>query len=568
MNNRYNKALTALMGMALCMACTDEWNDHYAEGGQQSGGTLWESIKANSELSNFASVVEACGYDVTLNGSQTYTIYAPTNQYFSKEKADSIIQVYNTNKAQGVRTAENPAIRQFLQNHIALYKKPVSTLTNDTISMMNSKYQMLTPTTVGNRQMLSSNTLCGNGVLFTIDGTIAYYPNVFEYLGTDAELDSVYQFLKSFNVYEFDPNQSVPGGINANGETEYLDSVSVLNNPFFRSYGEINSEDSSYVFLAPTNSEWNRLVAEYEPYFVYATNVNKRDSLQHTNARVAAISYSAFNANDAKNKSLQDSVVSTSYSAYNGDDPYGIFYKPYDAGKGIFAGTTEADCSNGKVLKASDYRISSYQTFNQIVKIEGESTYYVDTLNNVEDPVTVVEVTEDNPFYNKISSHSLVKVIPDLTAVDADHKPTIRYTVSGLLSNVGYDVYVVFAPALAVDTLASDEDRLPCRFQGRVNYTTLDGNEGTYNFTTRSNNMATNFTTGKEGQRVDTVVAVRVLNNKKFPTSSLGLDQSGIKVTIMANVEQNQTSKYTRTMLIDCIRFVPHDRPSDLWTKE
>ena len=107
---------------------------------------------------------------------------------------------------------------------------------------------------------LTKNVLYGNGVLFTINNKVEYFPNVFEYLGLDKDLDSVYQFVNSYSEYEFNPNKSVPGDI-IDGRTEYLDSVTELSNLLFRTLGRINSEDSTYWMVAPTNEEWTNLTS-------------------------------------------------------------------------------------------------------------------------------------------------------------------------------------------------------------------------------------------------------------------------------------------------------------------
>lgn len=572
MKNRYSKALAVLMGVALCASCTDTWNDHYAEGdgGASTGGTLWAALQANPDLSNFASVVKACGYDVTLDGSQAFTVYAPTNAHFTSAQADSVIAVFNTNKQQGIRTTDNPAIIQFLRNHISLYKKPVSSLTNDTITMMNGKYQPLTSTAVGGRAMLSKNAPCSNGVLFTIDGKIDYYPNVYEYLGQDSELDSIYRFLSSYNNYEFSADESVPGDI-IDGQTVYRDSVVHLRNSVLSTLGEINSEDSLYWMLAPTNDVWNEKVREYEQYFTYNSTVNKGDSMQHANARMALLRATVFNRHTNTDAALQDSAAST--SATSGEvrmalnkDPYGVFYKPYAQG-GIFEGLSPVECSNGAVMKTSDFRISPYATFAQTISIEAEYSSNLADNNpiiNAEDPLTTVQVDESNPFYSQVSGHGYADVMPDLTKVDNDNKPTVTYKVNDLLSNMAYDVYVVFAPVLASDTLASAEKRLPCRFQGKVMFTDENGMAKEYNF----NKTATGTQQGRPVSfetRPDIVDSVLVLSNRTFPFASYGLSETNITVRIISNVLASQTSNYSQTMHIDRILFIPHDKPADLW---
>lgn len=551
MNNNINmikSAVAAVAAITVCFSCSDTWDDHYGEAGTLgSGETVWEAVSSDAKLTNFARVAKECGYDLTLSSSQAFTVFAPTDDNFTSQQADSVINVYKTSQQAGVQTDENPAIRQFLQNHISLYKNPVSSLTNDTIVMMNGKYQTLTSGAIGGESFNTSNTLCSNGLLFTVNGKISYFPNVFEYLGNDAELDSVYSFLSSHNVYEFQPDKSVAGGI-VDGQTVYLDSVSILQNDLLKQIGELNSEDSTYWMLAPVNSVWEQKVAEYESYFTYAANVAKRDSMQYVNARLALIGGGVFSRTNNPDAAFRDSAVSTLATSYEmrrltGEDRYYIYDRPFDAG-GIFNGAEDIECSNGHVLKTSDYRIDKFDTFLQTIKIEAEYTSYQDTIVNAEEPLTVCEVSEGNPFYNKVSGNGYVDVVPSAS----DAKPQIMFNVPGVLSNVGYDIYVVFAPVLASDTLASADSRLPNLFRASTSYVKEDGNWT--NDPARKNYETT----------PDVVDTVLVAENKSFSSCSVGLSEPQVKLTILSQVNPSQTSRYSRTMHIDCILFVPHDK--------
>ena len=66
-------------------------------------------------------------------------------------------------------------------------------------------------------------------------------------------------------------------------------------------------------------------------------------------------------------------------------------------------------------------------------------------------------VPTNNPFYGKISNNSFAEIAPK----SLGSQPTVTFNIDNVLSKVGYDIYVVFAPALAYDTLATDEQRLP-----------------------------------------------------------------------------------------------------------
>ena len=109
-------------------ACTDAWDDHYESLGSGEGGvhegTLWQAISSNPNLSNFAKVAEGCNYVDKLNGSQVFTVFVPTNDHFSEADADKLISDYNAQKGT-VLEENNTVLKEFMQNHIMLYKHNV-----------------------------------------------------------------------------------------------------------------------------------------------------------------------------------------------------------------------------------------------------------------------------------------------------------------------------------------------------------------------------------------------------------------------------------------------------------
>ncbi len=553
-NHIMGKAWLGLAALALPLASCSDWDDHYdpSTGDGSAKTTLWQAISSEADLSNFAHVLQGCGYNRNLSGSQTYTVFALTNDGLSAEQADSLVNAYQTQKDNGVRDNDNTVIRQFVQNHISLFTQPVSSLTNDTLTMLNGKIEAVTPTAIGKREFVTSNALHTNGVLFTINKKIDYFPNIFEYLGIDSRIDSAYNFINSYSRYEFSEAASVPGGINADGQTEYLDSVVVLSNSLFRSMGQINSEDSTYWMLVPTNDQWTRMVNEYHDYFDYANTVNKRDSMQEANTRLAILSGTVFSRTINPDRSFADSAVSTIASSYQirkymDLEPYNIFYRPFDAG-GIFDGTIDAECSNGHVRIAPNFNVPKEKTFFQTVKVEAENISRQDTLIDASQPLTVHQVTTDNPFYDKISSNQFVSVIAENTSTNPNHFPVaaVQYSIPNLLSNVGYDIYVVFAPQWAYNQYIPEEDLLPNRFRCMLYYTNKDN---------RQLNRRLDLKT-TDPLKVDTI---QVASNMKFPACSYGLAQPNVKLRIMSQVSQSQTSKFSTDFHIDCIIFKPHE---------
>ena len=553
-NHILGKAWLGLAALALPLASCSDWDDHYdpATTSGDSKTTLWEAISSEANLSNFAQVLKGCGYDRNLSGSQTYTVFALTNDGLTAAQADSLVNSYQTQKNNGVRDDDNTVIRQFVQNHLSLFTQPVSSLTNDTITLLNGKIASVTQKTIGSQPFITTNALHSNGLLFTVGQQISYFPNIFEYLGIDNSIDSAYNFINSYSNYEFNESASVAGGINSEGQTEYLDSVVTFTNSLFHTIGQINTEDSTYWMVVPTNDVWNKLVSEYHDYFNYANTVNKRDSMQEANTRLAILSGTVFSRTINPDAAFADSAVSTqaySYSIRKNQDlePYNIFYRPFDAG-GIFDGTTDVECSNGHVRIAPQFNVPKQKTFFQTIKVEAENVSRQDTLIDTSQPLTVREVSADNPFYDKVSSNSFVSVIAENTSTNPNHfpVPAVQYSIPGVLSNVGYDIYVVFAPIRAYNENILDKDVLPNRFRCMLYYNNKDNKQ-----LNKRLEMKTNDPT-----KVDTV---QVASNFTFPTCSYGLSDATVKLRIMSQVTQSQTANYATDFQIDCIIFKPHE---------
>lgn len=538
-------SLVALLALA---SCSDDWDSHYAPS-TGDATSLWESISQESSVSNFAKVLKAADFDRKLSGSQAYTVFALTNDALSASQADSLVEAYQAQKAAGVRDNDNTVVRQFIQNHISLYRHPVSTQTNDSIKMMNGKYAVLTPTSVGGNPFVVTNQLHSNGVLFTVNNRVKYFPNVFEYLGIDHDLDSVFRFINSFSDYEFVESASVPGGI-VDGQTVYLDSVMQMRNNILNLLGYINSEDSTYWMLAPTNAEWSRMVTAYRPYYNYANTVANRDSMQETNTRLAILLGTVFSRTVNPEPAFRDSALSTSALSYQyrrmlNADPYYIFYHPFEA-NGIFAGTRSLECSNGSVLKTADFRIDKRNTFLQTIKVEAENLVRQDTIIDAEQPLEVHTVQSGNAFYDKLSGNQFVELIASNTSADPNHfpYPTVMYSVPDVLANVGYDIYVVMAPVQAYNPYAADADTLPNKILCNLYY----------------NNQDNKLQQRRLGVSVSTpgkVDTIKVAGNFKFPICSYGLSQPNVRLRIQSQVGRNETAKYSTNMRLDCIIFKP-----------
>ena len=553
--NKYMKA-SGLFCAALALgACSDEWDDHYDVAGGVPGSnvTLWETMNANSQLSNFTKVLEACGYKPSLAGNQVFTVFAPTNDNLTTEDADGIISLYNQEKAAGVINKDNKAIKEFVQNHIALYNHSVAkTGADTTIVMMNGKYQTLGPAAFAGQSLLTKNQLIKNGVLFTMGSPAEYLPNVFEYLEKDDALDSIASFLYSYNNYEFDPDQSVPGEI-VDGETTYLDSVKVLKNDVLRRYiGEVNEEDSVFWMLAPNNEQWKAMIDQYSSFYNYDNTVVNRDSLSNLWAHLAVSMGTVFSMSNNTESSLRDSAYSVNAIPASAREldygfkdarPY-IYDRPFDAG-GVFENAEMIKCSNGYVLKVPNWNLTPDMTFLRRIKVEAENTSYrkeyAETASRIP---TIVTVSPDNKeFYNKISGNKYL----ELLSVSKDSKPSVTFNISNVLSSVPYDIKLVMAPALAGDTLATDEQRKLLLVTTTLGWNKQDGSETTKQLQRRM-----------EVQK-DVVDTLLLAEDFVFETCSYDLDtpQVTLKIESSGRPSGSKKDQYQTSLRIDCIILEP-----------
>ncbi len=553
----YKKVLGAVAVALAFMGCSDEWNEHY-NASTGATGTLWEAISSDNDLSNFARVVKACGYDTTLVGRQIFTVFAPTNANFTSAEADSVISVYQQEKAQGIKDKDNGAVKEFLQNHIALYNYSVSGSSNDSIVMLNGKYVQLKANSFGGEQIVSANKAYGNGVLFTLNHRVNYFPNIFEYLRKDTELDSVANFLYAYNRYVFDEKSSVPGDI-VNGKTVYLDSVVNLQNELFRRIGLLNTEDSTYWMVAPTNQVWGKLINEYKSYFNYDKTINKRDSLCDANAGMAILRGTAFSRTSNPESAIRDSAMSVNAVpyvvrfAYYGtpNAKYYQYDKPFAPG-GVFDGTQNISCSNGRVMKAADWHIDKTQTFFQTIYAEGENSDRLDSVDRLstQAPLRIASVQSRNPFYGKLSGNSFAKILPTGTSSNT----MAVFNVPSVLSNIGYDIYVVTAPALADDTLASAIDRLGTKFRVRLSHSDENGRPlNSRNWITLQSTLRTT---------PDAIDTFKVGTNVKLPFCSYGSNITPqVKIIFDTRVSNSEVrnGSFNRNLYLDCIIFKPHE---------
>ena len=580
------KIYTKVLGLALAAltftACSDTWDDHYegmSEGVLQ--GSLWQAIEKDGNLSNFASVLKACGFDKSLASSQVFTVFAPTNDIFSAEDAAAKIAAYNEEK-KTLSDEDNTIIKEFVKNHIAMYSHSTAPGVTDSLLLMNGKRVLFSSELIGTTPIRngSANLHYENGMLFFLANEIDYKPNVFEYLRKDPDLDSLRSFLYNSHFYrkEFEASLSVPGGIE-DGKTVYLDSVfSQVNELYDNRFlsARLTAEDSTYWMVAPTNEVWRQLIEKYEPYFNYTKTTVDRDSFVYTFPRLAIMKGAIFSKTLNRETALRDSAFSTLAVAgeyreskwgvpffhyYQYGNRNGSLLKPLQA-NGVLEGIQDesddrnVSCSNGIVKKTSKWNIDPLNTFNQVL------IYPATTRSNIQEIIkdqntttkaleeivdmTALSIDANSPYYNKIWGNKFMQFKPTKATKDV----WVRFSLTNVLSNMGYDIYLVAAPILANDSTATDLQRLPSKFDATLCYLNEDGKKDSTVLVT------------KQPIEKDMVDYILLAEDFKFPCCTYALTESTPQVSlkIATNVTNLETRRntFTRTMNIAYIMLVPH----------
>lgn len=457
-------------------ACSD-WDDHYSAdsttGG--SGASLWETISANQNLSDFASLLKRTGYNDVLATEQVYTVWAPENSVLDS-KMDSLAGV-----------TDSALVAEFIKNHITRGSFLASGDIDENVHMLNGKVKNFKSEAAAYYYMdqirlTNTNIPVGNGVLHTLKDQINFEPNIYEYLFRNSNTSEIAAFFNSYYTKEIDTENSVAGPMK-NGELSYLDTVYVEDNELFSQFNaKIDVEDSSYTYIIPTNTAWNKAVEHQQQYFQYPTtgayntftvtidqgdlkvtqgsteNVDG-DSLKNENIKRNILADLAFSHNVNDNAKLQtrtsglDSLVSTtgtvfknSYLTESGErvqlgDADEIFKDPNLKWQAL---------SNGQAYITDTLLMRPWMTWNPIMTVNASSAAigarYASSATSVR--VSSTERIDTVPgSLHGISSYYMV------TASATGAKPEAYFYGPNLLSQQ-YAVYMTMVPANLTDTLA------------------------------------------------------------------------------------------------------------------
>lgn len=550
------------------VGCQDAWDDHYGQTADTSYGnaSLYEIISQRSELSDFRQVLDSARlyangritsthYRDLLDADQFFTIWAPVNGTFNK---DSLLQLCAT--SEGDSLVEH----HFLKNHMARYSHSVNGK-DGIVRLFNEKDMAFNNDVFDQSHIVTANIASRNGLIHIIEQPSTYYYNIYEALFSLDEFKHVGKFFRSYQIDEFNDKASLPMGV-VDGKTIYADSVFTSFNSLMWTYGEIDSEDSTYWMLVPEKEIWDSLYAEAETYYNFGS-LPKADSIHNYWSNYALLQDLVYNPHDQR--SIRDSLCSTQWSSYYAGK-YHVAYNPFEAG-GLFTDFADSlACSNGTIYKLKGWPFTKEQGYFKEIIREAEGVIY----ENFESATKELRLNTYAASSDSVSNGRYLYVTPN-TVTSSYY---LTYEVPNVLSGC-YDVCIVMLPKTvynpAYTPSSNSREFLPCKFTAEVVYTDVLGEEHSLRTGTRYTYDPTQAKVYQESTdtsapylfepnngkafvnnpyRVDTIKLATI----HFPTCNYAQQKCTTRVKITNNISSNDQRKYNANMLIDCIMFRPH----------
>ena len=424
--------------------------------------TLYEVMTQDPELSQFMEVVNSCGADCAdslFNQSRVYTVWAPKNDSFDK---DSLInEVRNGNRESVFNT--------FVKAHVANFLKPaVGNLDEDNmIILLNDKMARFEGNYTAGYSFAGcavdeANIRVVNGIIHKIATPAEYKYNIWEYLKLAEGLDSLANYLYSFNEYKFNEYQSIKGPV-VDGEQTYLDSVFDFNNQWLTSWGgvgSINAEDSSYTVYFPVNEVWEEQLAKIDRYYNYSRTAKNpstmdttyRDSLRSHYPHLNILKYLTYSEREQKFVKDPDSIM----PAYRSEERT-LFLKQQLEENVIFT----KELSNGVFKIVDKYPFSPLEICHDTVFLEAENTNML--TNQDAGIISQVkfaykdQINKDSVFANTSISGGAYYQFGDENTKSA---VLAEYTVPDVLS-AKYKVALILVPRNITNNDIKEEDLLP-----------------------------------------------------------------------------------------------------------
>ncbi len=507
-------AVLAIIGIVIMPSCSDQWEEHYDDSTFDiTSETLMDVISGRDDLSTFAGILTQMGYDSILDASQSYTVWAPTN--------DALV---------GVDLTDEDALEQILKNHIARSKFTTSSSEETLVPMLNGKNVSFTNEggtySFSGKVVSTSNLLAKNGLLHIISGYATPLYNIYEFLKYTSGLDSVKKYIIDDNDEEvFDAFNSTEIGINADGQVVY-DSVLIYSNDVLDLIGSIYEEDSVYTAYIPTNDAWNKSYAHIASYYnfppLYGGEERQREVTRYN--LVKDMLY----RKEVEEPAAYDSLVTTT----------GTVFKNVS---NIFSDTEFNNLSNGLAYVTDSIMYPDTVSFFKEIRVEAENDNYYDFSN--------FYLSEKTSYGSGLDISDKGYVLLEPTGTNDQTTSSITFTIPNTLSGT-YRMYCVFVPNNIEN--ASNLVKSKAKFVLTYIRTASSSSTRTSRKTLTPETDETNTTGITKLDLGEWEFDYANVVSEDYPTTLVKLEVSNT-VTVL----EEQSGEYTRNMRIDCVIFEP-----------
>ncbi len=508
-------------------SCDDKWDEHYTEG-EIFDQSMMEYLRSNEELSTFVEILERTGYSDTLAILRAYTVFAPTNEALKNVKESDDIDM----------------LKKLVGNHITNYSYTTSELgaTGKILLMNNHKYVWFLPAaggyTFGSKKIISPDVITKNGIVHVIENYYPYQYNIWEFIQSKEDIDSVRTYINSLSQLIFDREASF------DKNNVLVDSVFKLGNKILTQLGPVNNELDFFTAILPTNKAWNEAYQKLFPYYksvdhvVDNKNVANGDSLQIERTKWNIIRDFLFYGVQVP-PTGKDSLISQSGTIFRNPDY-------------LFEGATPYLMSNGYSYVTDKLNNKPEESWFGEVRVEAENDAY--TLRTK----TNCDLKAISSIGTSISASNNRFLRLENLSTSQLSKVSVTFPVPNTLAGLKYNVYCVFVPTTVIDLL----DSRPYLLNFYLTYQTgiTINNKGEYKKVTVDKKL----TPAVSATDPDKVTKLLVAENVEFPYCDL-LETSDYKneINVFLKVENAATTTderkglYSRNIAIDCIILEP-----------
>jgi uncharacterized surface protein with fasciclin (FAS1) repeats len=481
------------------VACNDEEIDeHYDQLDSALEVNLKDLIAEDADLSTFYTLLQKTGYDTILTNSQSYTVWAPTNDAFDDVSTDIL--------------NDDDLLSELIGNHISRYSYTSNDIGSDglLVKMFNEKYvqNLITNGVVyfDEAEVIEGDLLSSNGILHKIGDAVSVKSNIWTYLGESGDYSTLVDYMTQYESVVFDASASTITGQNSLGKDVY-DSVFVTENNFFDVIGDLSDEEQRYSFVALTDEVYT---AAYDIY---------KDYYQHP-------------IEDTISSNVNYAIFSNLNFDELSDDQYGTWLANTIGNYGyIDNGSIDENIqlSNGNVLKMNSFDFLPKYLIYKTVRYEVENS----ARRTVGD-ATALTISKIYSVYS--SGYFSNKVQLDENPNDDETNNYFEVEFSNVLS-ADYDVYIKFT-----SVSASQDTKLKFQF--------------TYNDSIGSAVVDTIESMVISNEEEGLIKIGDTYSNQVYVNSDEDNDYL-VKLRVYVDVSEAELVLYDRVFGIDYIKLVP-----------